>query len=69
LPGKNIRPLGGKPLIAWSIKQALAVKRIKRVIVSTDSENSATVARKYGAEVSFIWPADLARDDSPEWLA
>lgn len=38
LPGKNIRLLGGKPLIAWSIEHALAVKRIERVIVSTDSE-------------------------------
>jgi N-acylneuraminate cytidylyltransferase len=69
LPGKNIRLLGGKPLIAWSIQHALAVKRIERVIVSTDSEEIAAVARQYGAEVPFIRPADLARDDSPEWLA
>lgn len=69
LPGKNIRPLGGKPLIAWSIEHALAVKRIERVIVSTDSEEIAAVARQYGAEVPFIRPAELARDDSPEWLA
>jgi N-acylneuraminate cytidylyltransferase len=68
LPGKNIRPLHGKPLIAWSIEHALAVKRIERVIVSTDSEEIATVARDYGAEVPFIRPAELARDDSPEWL-
>lgn len=69
LPGKNIRPLGGKPLIAWSIGHALAVQRIERVIVSTDSEEIATVAREYGAEAPFIRPAELARDDSPEWLA
>jgi N-acylneuraminate cytidylyltransferase len=69
LPGKNIRHLGGKPLIAWSITHALAVKRIKRVIVSTDSEEIAAVARDYGAEVPFIRPAELARDDSPEWQA
>lgn len=69
MPGKNIRPLGGKPLIAWPIEHALAVKRIERVIVSTDSEEIAAVARKYGAEVPFIRPAELARDDSPEWLA
>jgi CMP-N-acetylneuraminic acid synthetase len=69
LPGKNIRPLGGKPLIAWSIEHALAVKRIKRVIVSTDSEEIAAVAREYDAEVPFIRPAELAEDDSPEWLA
>lgn len=69
LPGKNVRPLGGKPLIAWSIQHALAVKRIERVIVSTDSQEIADVARAYGAEVPFIRPAELARDDSPEWLA
>lgn len=69
LPGKNIRPFAGKPLIAWSIEHALAVKRITRVIVSTDSEQIASVARAHGAEVPFIRPADLARDDSPEWLA
>lgn len=69
LPGKNIRPLGGKPLIAWAIVHALAVKRIDRVLVSTDSEQIAKVAREYGAEVPFIRPAELARDDSPEWLA
>ena len=69
LPGKNIRPLGGKPLIAWAIEQALSVKRIGRVIVSTDSEEIAAVARDFGAEVPFIRPTELARDDSPEWLA
>ena len=69
LPGKNIRLLDGKPLIAWSIEQALAVKRIERVIVSTDSEEIAAVARAYGAEVPFIRPAELASDDSPEWLS
>jgi CMP-N-acetylneuraminic acid synthetase len=69
LPGKNIRHLGGKPLIAWSIEHALAVKRIERVIVSTDTEEIASVARDYSAEVPFIRPAELARDDSPEWLA
>ena len=69
LPGKNIRHLGGKPLIAWSIELALAVNRIDRVIVSTDSEEIAAVAREYGAEVPFIRPAELARDNSPEWMA
>lgn len=69
LPGKNTRLLGGKPLIAWSIEHALAVKRIDRVIVSTDSAEIAAVAREHGAEVPFIRPPDLARDDSPEWLA
>ena len=69
LPGKNIRHLGGKPLIAWSIELALAVNRLERVIVSTDSEEIAAVAREYGAEVPFIRPAEMARDNSPEWLA
>ena len=69
LPGKNIRLLGGKPLIAWSIEHALAVRRIARVIVSTDSQEIGAVASEYGAEVPFIRPAELARDDSPEWLA
>lgn len=69
LPGKNILALRGKPLVAWSIEHALAINRIDRVIVSTDSEEIATVARKYGAEVPFIRPEKLARDGSPEWLA
>ena len=69
LPGKNIRVLGGKPLIAWSIQHALAVKRIERIIVSTDSEEIAEVARDFGAEVPFLRPAELAKDDCPEWLA
>lgn len=69
LPGKNIRLLGGKPLIGRSIECALAVKRISRVIVSTDSEEIAAVARQHGAEVPFVRPAELAGDDSPEWLA
>lgn len=69
LPGKNIRPFGGKPLIAWAIEHALAVKRIDRVIVSTDSKEIAEVAHEYGAEVPFMRPVELARDDIPEWLA
>ena len=69
LPGKNIRPLAGRPLIAWAIAKAAAVPRIGRIIVSTDSEQIATAAREAGAEVPFMRPAELARDDSPEWLA
>jgi N-acylneuraminate cytidylyltransferase len=68
VPGKNIRPLAGRPLIAWSILQARAVTRIERIIVSTDSEEIAAVARANGAEVPFLRPAELACDDSPEWL-
>lgn len=69
LPGKNVLPFCGKPMIAWSIAHAKAVERIERVIVSTDDEAIATVAREYGAETPFLRPAELARDDSPEWLA
>ena len=69
LPGKNVRLLCGKPMIAWSIEHAKAVSRISRVIVSTDSEEIAAVARQYGAEIPFMRPDELARDDSPEWLA
>lgn len=69
LPGKNIKQLAGKPLVAWSIKHARAVPRIRRVIVSTDSEEIAEVARAHGAEVPFMRPAELAQDNSPEWLA
>jgi N-acylneuraminate cytidylyltransferase len=69
LPGKNIRSLAGKPLVAWSIAHARAVQRIERVIVSTDSQAIADVARQYGAEVPFMRPEELARDTSPEWLA
>ncbi|WP_217641124.1 acylneuraminate cytidylyltransferase family protein [Cylindrospermopsis raciborskii] len=69
LPGKNIRPFAGKPLIAWAIEQAQAVSRISRVLVSTDAEEIAAVALDYGAEVPFLRPPELAQDDSPEWLA
>ena len=69
LPNKNIKILNGKPLIAWSIEHAKAVKRVGRVIVSTDSEEIARIAREYGAEVPFMRPLELATDESPEWLS
>lgn len=65
---KNILPLNGRPLIAWSVSQALAVARVDRCIVSTDSEEIAAAAREAGAEVPFMRPAELAQDNSPEWL-
>lgn len=65
LPGKNIRLLGGKPLLAWPIEAALASKYVDRVIVSTDSEHYAGLARAAGADVPFLRPADLASDDAP----
>src|SRR5687767_5970077 len=69
IPRKNIRLLGGKPLIAYSIEAARASRFIERVIVSTDDPEIAKVAQQYGAEIPFIRPAELAQDNSPEWLA
>lgn len=67
LPGKNIRPLLGKPLIGWSIEHARACPEISRVIVSTDNPDVARVAREFGAEVPFIRPAELATDAIGKW--
>ena len=64
LPRKNIKPLLGKPLIAWTIEQALTNKYLDRVVVSTDDKEIAEISKKYGAEVPFIRPKELARDDS-----
>ena len=69
IPNKNLHLFGGKPLIAWSIEQALAIKEIDRLIVSTDSEDIKKVALEYGAEVPFLRPKELSQDNSPEWLA
>jgi len=67
LPGKNIKMLAGKPLLAYSIETAKQVAGVKRVIVSTDNDAIAEVARAWGAEVPFMRPAELALDDTPEW--
>jgi len=69
VPRKNIRLLAGRPLIAYAIETALASEWIDRVIVSTDDAEIADIARQYGVEVPFMRPPELARDDSPEWLA
>ncbi len=70
VPGKNVRVLGGHPLIAYTIGPALESKIFDAVMVSTDSEEIAAIARHYGAEVPFLRPAALASDTSPdiEWL-
>jgi N-acylneuraminate cytidylyltransferase len=68
LPGKNIKPLNGIPLIGWSIGIAKQLNRVSRIIVSTDSEEIAKVALEHGAEVPFMRPEELAQDSSPEWL-
>lgn len=62
LPGKNIKELCGKPLIAWSIEAGLASKYIDEVMVTTDSEEIARISRDFGATVPFIRPAELASD-------
>ncbi len=62
IPRKNVRPFGGKPMIAWSIEAALGSGCFDRVIVSTDDEEIATVARQCGAQVPFMRPPELSDD-------
>jgi CMP-N-acetylneuraminic acid synthetase len=62
VPGKNIKPLAGKPLIAYSLEEALACRQLNRVVVTTDDQEIARVARQYGGEVPFLRPAELAGD-------
>lgn len=62
LPRKNVKLLGDKPLIAWSIEAALASKYIDRVIVSTDDDEIKQVSEQYGAEVPFLRPEHLSND-------
>lgn len=63
---KNIRLIEGKPLIAYSIEQAKQSKLFEHIVISTDSDEIAEVAKKYGAEVFFKRPAHLAEDTSPK---
>jgi len=62
IPRKNIRPFRGRPMIAWSIEAARAAGCFDRILVSTDDEQIAAVARSHGAEVPFLRPAHLADD-------
>jgi len=64
-PRKNIRPLAGKPLIAYSIEVAKQSKYIDKIFVSTEDKEIAKLAEKYGAEV-ITRPSELARDDTPD---
>ena len=64
IPRKNLRDLGGHPLLAWSIAAADAAETVGRVIVSTDDTDIAEVAREYGADTPFLRPAALAADDT-----
>lgn len=77
LPGKNIKLLAGKPLIAYTIEAALKSQYVDRVIVSTDSESIRDIAIQYGAEAPFLRPDELSQDETPtepvlkhcvEWL-
>lgn len=65
VPGKNIRDLGGLPLIGWTIREARRSAMIDRLVVSSDDEGILAVARAHGAETPFVRPAELARDDTP----
>ncbi len=65
LPGKNIRPLLGKPLIGWSIEQAKASKLLDEIYVSTDSQEIADVCEQFGVKVPELRPAELASDTAP----
>ncbi len=78
IPRKNIRDFGGYPLLAWSVAAGLQSELVTRVLVSTDDEEIAAVARQWGAETPFLRPAELARDETTdlpvfvhalEWLA
>jgi N-acylneuraminate cytidylyltransferase len=69
VPGKNIRPLLGMPAIAYSIRAALESGVFDRVVVSTDSDEIARVAREHGAQVPFVRDASLADDHTPVSLA
>jgi N-acylneuraminate cytidylyltransferase len=78
IPRKNIRLFAGHPLIAYSIAAGLAAKTVDRVMISTDDEEIAEIACRYGAEVPFLRPVEFAQDQTPdlpvfihalEWLA
>jgi CMP-N,N'-diacetyllegionaminic acid synthase len=69
IPGKNIMQLCGKPLMAWSIESGFASRHIDEVMVTTDSEEIAAVARDYGAAVPFLRPAELATDTATTFEA
>lgn len=66
IPGKNIKPLAGYPLIAYSIAAAKLSKNVSRTIVSTDSQEIVEIAKRYGGEVPFFRPAELAQDKSTD---
>ena len=66
IPRKNVRDFAGFPLLAWSVAAGLGSELVTRVIVSTDDDGIAAVAREYGAETPFLRPAEFARDDTTD---
>lgn len=69
VPGKNIKPLLGKPLLAYTIETVKSCETVGHVVVSTDSDDIASVAESYGVRVPFRRPSDMASDSSPKILA
>src|SRR5438552_7751137 len=65
VPRKNIRPLAGKPLLAYTAEAALAARRLSGVLLSTDDAEIAEAGRQCGLEIPFLRPAELAQDNSP----
>ncbi|ANB56034.1 cytidylyltransferase family protein [Anoxybacillus sp. B7M1] len=65
IPRKNIKPLRGKPLIAWTIEEAKKSRFLDKIIVSTEDEEVAMIAKDWGAEVPFLRPVELAQDETP----
>jgi CMP-N,N'-diacetyllegionaminic acid synthase len=66
LPGKNVRPLLGQPLLSYALQTAKRCRHVTRVLLSTDSEEYAAVGRKYGADTPFLRPAEHASDTAIE---
>ena len=69
VPGKNLRKVGGIPLVGHAIQTGLATPEIEEFFCSTDSEEIADAARGFGASIPFMRPVELAGDESPEWDA
>jgi N-acylneuraminate cytidylyltransferase len=66
IPRKNIRPLAGHPLIAYSIAAGLAAESVTRLVVSTDDEEIARISRRYGAQTPFLRPSEVSQDNTPD---
>jgi CMP-N,N'-diacetyllegionaminic acid synthase len=67
VPGKNIRIFHGYPILAWSIAACKLAQKVSRVMLSTDDDEIAEVGRRYGAEVPFIRPSELATDSATDY--